>query len=213
MEKNLIITKIEISFFPKASFFCFSYPYTSPQNGKAERSLHSINDILRTLLIQASLPPCFWVEALWTTTYLLNIRPTKICPLYSPFQSLFLSHPDYSDLRVFGCLCFPNTSSTAAHKLAPRSLPCIYLGPSDDHKGSRCFDPSSGRVLISRHVTFDEHTSPFPLFSPCRFLTLFHHLLPLYRVIFLCQPTLLLSKPSPLPWQHHRLLRAHGSLP
>jgi histone deacetylase 1/2 len=64
-------------------------------------------------------------------------------------------------LRVFGCLCFPNTSSIAAHKLAPRSLPCIYVGPSDDHKGSRCFDPSSGRVLISRHVTFDEHTFPF----------------------------------------------------
>jgi len=40
-------------------------------------------------------------------------------------------------------------------------LPCIYLGPSDDHKGSRCFDPPSGRVLISRHVTFDENTFPF----------------------------------------------------
>jgi hypothetical protein len=64
-------------------------------------------------------------------------------------------------LRVFGCLCFPNTSSTTANKLSPRSLPCIYLGPSDDHKGSRCFDPSSGHVLISRHVTFDENTFPF----------------------------------------------------
>jgi histone deacetylase 1/2 len=136
MENNLIITKIKISFFPKAYSFVFSCPYTSPQNGKAECSLCSINDILRTLLIQASLPPCFWAEALRTATYLLNIRPTKTCPLCSPFQSLFLSHPDYSDLHVYRCLCFPNTSSTAAHKLAPRSLPCIYLDTSDDHKGS-----------------------------------------------------------------------------
>lgn len=32
----------------------FSCPYTSPQNGKAERCLRTINDIMRTLLIQAS---------------------------------------------------------------------------------------------------------------------------------------------------------------
>jgi histone deacetylase 1/2 len=35
----------------------FSCPYTSPQNGKAERSLCSINDIIRTLLIHSSIPP------------------------------------------------------------------------------------------------------------------------------------------------------------
>lgn len=139
----------------------FSCPYTSPQNGKAERSLRSINDILRTLLLQASLPSKFWAETLRTATLLINIRPTKTCPLYSPFESLFLSHPDYSSLRVFGCLCFPNTASTTQNKLAPRSLPCIHLGLSDDHKGYRCFDPSSGRVLVSRHVVFDENVFPY----------------------------------------------------
>jgi hypothetical protein len=86
-------------FLSQGILFCFSCPYTSPQNGKAECSLRTINDILRTLLIQASLPSLFWVEALRTATY--------------------LSLPDYSDLRVFGCLCFPNTSSTTANKLSP----------------------------------------------------------------------------------------------
>jgi hypothetical protein len=33
-----------------------SCPYTSPQNGKVERIIHSINNVIRTLLIQASLP-------------------------------------------------------------------------------------------------------------------------------------------------------------
>jgi histone deacetylase 1/2 len=32
-----------------------SCPYTSSQNGKAERSIRTINDIIRTLLIQASM--------------------------------------------------------------------------------------------------------------------------------------------------------------
>ena len=81
------------------------------------------------------------------------------------FESLFLHHPDYSSLRVFGCLCFPNITATTKHKLEPRSLPCVYLGPSDDHKGSRCYDPSSGRVLISRHVTFDENVFPYATIS------------------------------------------------
>ena len=45
-----------------------SCPYTSPQNGKAERMIRTTNDVVRTLLIQASLPPRFWAESLHTAT-------------------------------------------------------------------------------------------------------------------------------------------------
>jgi histone deacetylase 1/2 len=140
---------------------CFSCPYASPQNGKAERSLRTINDIIRTLLIHSSLPPQFWAEALRTATYLLNIRPSKANPNTTPFFSLFLSHPNYSDLRVFGCLCYPNSYATSPHKLAPRSVACVFLGYSDEHKGYRCLDMLSGQIHISRHVTFVEHVFPY----------------------------------------------------
>jgi transposase InsO family protein len=53
-----------------------SCPYTSPQNGKAERIIHSVNNIIRTLLIQASLLGRYWAEGLHTATYLLNHLPT-----------------------------------------------------------------------------------------------------------------------------------------
>jgi hypothetical protein len=33
-----------------------SCPYTSPQNGKTDRIISSVNNVIRTLLIQASLP-------------------------------------------------------------------------------------------------------------------------------------------------------------
>jgi hypothetical protein len=36
-----------------------SFPYTSSQNDKAERMIHTTNDIMRTLLLQASLPARF----------------------------------------------------------------------------------------------------------------------------------------------------------
>ena len=58
-------------------------------------------------------------------------------------------------------MCYPNTFSTAPHKLAPRSTRCVFLGYSPDHKGYRCFDLTSRRVLISRHVVFDESDFPY----------------------------------------------------
>jgi transposase InsO family protein len=40
-----------------------SHPYTSQQNGKAERIICTINDCLRTLLIHNGAPTSFWAEA------------------------------------------------------------------------------------------------------------------------------------------------------
>jgi transposase InsO family protein len=87
--------------------FHLSCLYTSPQNGKAERVLHTLNNSVRTFLIQASMPPSYWAEALSAATYLLNRRPSSIHPelLYSRLHG---SSPAYDHLRVFGCLCYPN---------------------------------------------------------------------------------------------------------
>ncbi|XP_021309205.1 uncharacterized protein LOC110432736 [Sorghum bicolor] len=138
-----------------------SCPYTSSQNGKAERMIRTTNDTLRTLLLQASLPTRFWAESLHTSTYLLNRLPSAACPAPTPHHALFGTPPRYDHLRVFGCACYPNTTATAPHKLAPRSTLCVFLGYSPDHKGYRCYDLTSRRVLISRHVVFDESIFPF----------------------------------------------------
>lgn len=138
-----------------------SSPYTSSQNGKAEHAIHTTNDILRTLLIQASMPLQYWVEALHTATYLLNRRPCKPLQLETPYQILFHQPPQYTHLRVFGCLCYPNLLPTTPHKLAPRSTPCVFLGYSAEHKGYRCLDLKTHRIILSRHVTFDEQQFPF----------------------------------------------------
>jgi hypothetical protein len=55
-----------------------SCPYTSSHNGKAERIIRSINNVIHTLRIQASLLGRYWVEGLHTTTYLLNRLPSKM---------------------------------------------------------------------------------------------------------------------------------------
>jgi hypothetical protein len=137
-----------------------SCPYMSSQNGKAERMIHSINNIICSLLFQASLAPSFWVKGLHTATYLLNQIPTKTLAFGTSHFTLFGSHPTYTHLRVFGCACYPNMSATAPHKLAPQSSLYVFFGYSSNHKGYRCLELSTNRVLTSRHVTFDEASFP-----------------------------------------------------
>jgi hypothetical protein len=138
-----------------------SCPYTSQQNGRAERILRTINNIVRSLLFQASLPPVYWADSLHTATYLLNRHPTKTLDGHTPFFALHGTQPSYTHLRVFGCACYPNLSSAAPHKLSPRSSLCVFLGYSLDHKGYRCLDLHSNRIIVSRHVVFNETLFPF----------------------------------------------------
>jgi hypothetical protein len=107
------------------------------------------------------MPGSYWAEALSATTYHLNRRPCQPIQFTTPFERLFAISPSLDHLRVFGCLCYPNLSATAPHKLAPRSTSCVFLGYPHSQKGYRCLDLTTKRVLVSRHVYFDETIFPF----------------------------------------------------
>jgi histone deacetylase 1/2 len=145
--------------------FRFSCPYTSSQNGKAERKIRTINNIIRTLLAHASLPPHFWHHALQMATYLLNIVPNKKLALQSPTKILYQRDPSYSHLKVFGCLCYPLIPSVSRNKLQSRSTPCVFLGYPSNHRGYKCYELSSRKIILRQHVLFDESTFPFSTFS------------------------------------------------
>jgi hypothetical protein len=137
-----------------------SCPYTSPQNGKAERIIRSVNNIIRTLLIQASLPGRYWAEGLHTATYPLNRLPTTVIQAACPHLALFGSAPTYAHLRIFCCMCYHKTTAIAPHKLSPCSTRCAFLGYPVDHKGYRCLDLSTNRLIVSQHVVFYEDSFP-----------------------------------------------------
>lgn len=146
--------------------FRFSCPHTSSQNGKAERKIRTINNLIRTLLAHSSVPPSFWHHALAMATYLLNILPTKTLKHKTPTQILYHRDPSYTHLRVFGCLCYPLHPSAKINKLQPRSTPCVFLGYPPNHRGYKCYDLSSRKIIISRHVIFDEYQFPFAKLHP-----------------------------------------------
>jgi hypothetical protein len=72
-----------------------SCPYTSSQNGKAKRSLRTINNMLRSLLFQASMLARYWVEALHIAMYLLNHLPCKAINASCLYVTLYDVTPSY----------------------------------------------------------------------------------------------------------------------
>ena len=85
----------------------------------------------------------------------INNLPTLVLNNSSPYFVLFHKHPDYSTQKPFGCTIFPLLRPYNNHKFAFRSTPCVYLGPSPSHLGSRCLNLSNDRVYIARHVVFN----------------------------------------------------------
>jgi hypothetical protein len=84
-----------------------SCPYTSQQNGLAERKLRHLLETGLTLLAHSGLSNKFWVDAFLTSTYIINQLPTVVLQNISPIQNLFNTPPDYKSLRVFGCKFLP----------------------------------------------------------------------------------------------------------
>jgi hypothetical protein len=53
-----------------------SCPSTPQQNGVAERKNHYLLDVVKTLLLESSLPPYFWCETRSTSVHLINCLPS-----------------------------------------------------------------------------------------------------------------------------------------
>ncbi|KAI3724612.1 hypothetical protein L2E82_36395 [Cichorium intybus] len=106
--------------------FRFSCPYTSQQNGKSERMIRRLNEIILTLLTHASLPPQFWVEALHTASYIHNILATKLLKFNTPMTALYHRQPSYEHLRaILSChVTFDETSFPFSEQHSP--VPVYY---------------------------------------------------------------------------------------
>ncbi|PKU85121.1 Retrovirus-related Pol polyprotein from transposon TNT 1-94 [Dendrobium catenatum] len=138
-----------------------SCPHTPEQNGTAERKHRHLLETTRALLHAADLPPNLWADAVSTANYLINRLPSSATSKQTPYYRLHEKEASYTHLRTFGCLCFPWTTPYANNKLSPRSMECVFIGYSSQHKGYRCLHIPSKRVYISRHVKFVEHHFPF----------------------------------------------------
>ncbi|KAL8162424.1 hypothetical protein V2J09_013913 [Rumex salicifolius] len=114
-----------------STILSFSCPHTFQQNGKAERSLRTINNSVRTLLFQAHHPPKFWVEALHAAFHTINRLPSN------PFTT---SH--HMNFCMVG-------------------LPHITISESSVVSATKIIQHLSSQTINPPHVIFDESLFPF----------------------------------------------------
>jgi transposase InsO family protein len=130
-------------------------PYTSAQNGRAERLHRTILDKARAMLSASAAPIDLWDEFCATSAYLTNLTGATANNGRTPHELWYGKKPDLSHLREIACRAFA-LIPTHNPKLHHRSVPCILIGYAPNSKAYRLWDRSSNRVFNSYHVTFIE---------------------------------------------------------
>lgn len=95
----------------------FTCPHTHHQNGIVESKHRHIVETGLALLAQSKLPLKYWDHTFVTAAYLINRLPNLTLHNHSPYSKLLNKNPDYTCLRVFGCVCFPFLRPYNSHKL------------------------------------------------------------------------------------------------
>lgn len=93
--------------------------------------------------------------------YIINRTPTPLLDNKTPFEILFKSKPNYTHLKVFGCLAFATTLVNGKHKFDPRARRCIFLGYPFRIKGYKLMDLETKKTSISRNVIFLDNVFPY----------------------------------------------------
>jgi hypothetical protein len=132
-------------------------PYTPQQNGVVERRNQTVVEMARCMLKAMKVPTKFWGEAVLTAVYVLNRSPTRSLQGVTPFEAWYKRKPKVSHLRTFGCVANVKLTGPGLNKLSDRSSKMVFIGYESGTKGYRFFDPSTGKLVISRDVIFEEN--------------------------------------------------------
>jgi Reverse transcriptase (RNA-dependent DNA polymerase)/GAG-pre-integrase domain/gag-polypeptide of LTR copia-type len=137
-------------------------PYSSAQNGLAERAIRTTMEDVRTLLNDSNLGHSYWAEGAAYSIETRNLIPSSRNPGKIPLESFTGKRQTVSHLRVFGAKCWAKIPTvhgvqvTGGSKLDPRSVECRLLGYSSGHGNYKVQDCSTNCVFVSRDVIFEE---------------------------------------------------------
>ena len=140
-------------------------PYSSAQNGLAERAIRTTIEDVRTLLHDSALGHSYWAEAAAYSIYTRNLIPSRRHPGQIPLESFTGKRQGVSHLRVFGAKVWAKIPTvhgvqvTGGSKLDPRSVACRFLGYATGAGNYKVQDVASRRVFVSRDVVFEEGAS------------------------------------------------------
>ena len=137
-------------------------PYSSSQNGLAERAIRTTMEDVRTLLRDSGLGHSYWAEAAAHSIYTRNLIPSRRHPKRIPLESLTGKRQNIGHLRVFGAKCWAKIPTVhgvqvnGGSKLDARSIECRLLGYAPGSGNYKVQDIATRRVFVSRDVVFEE---------------------------------------------------------
>ena len=143
-------------------------PYTSNQNGIAERGIQTTENNIRAMCKDSGLGMLFWDEAAKTDAHIRNLTavgPEVTGRRITPYEDWTQEKPSIDHLRVWGCRCYVCSDpkslpvGTRQDKFMDRGKVGIFLGYSQrTNRQYRVYTPDTGRIIRATTVTFDEWT-------------------------------------------------------
>jgi hypothetical protein len=138
-------------------------PYSSFENGVAERAIRTVTEGGTTMMIASAMPLIYWMYAFVCFVYVSNKGFSSVVD-QTPDEIFDGRKPSWKGLVPFGCMAY-------AHKL-PRppkgALPekaerCVMMGYSEtsEHTVYVLLRLRDRRIIERRDVDFDETTFPF----------------------------------------------------
>ena len=132
----------------------YCQPRRHQQNGAAEASIKSINDMARCMLVASGLPGKYWGYAVHHAAFVRN-RVVSSNLDASPYFKAFNKQPDLKMLQEFGSEVYALNDDARKFKLGDKTVKGRFLGYSvDTGSPSALVLLKSGKVLRSRDVVF-----------------------------------------------------------
>ena len=111
----------------------------------------------RALLRDASLRNTYWSFAVNHAAYVINRTPTRtLKQSITPFEAYTGNKPSVAHLQIFGCKGYVHVPDEKRQKLDKKTLKCAHLGYAEHKRAFILVHRSSGHIVESRDVHFDE---------------------------------------------------------
>jgi len=130
-------------------------PYSSQQNGKAERANRYIMERVRAALLDADAEEELWAEALSSVIHVLNRSP-KAGKDVTPLEALTGRRPDVKGFRVWGSRAWALKPKQQQRKLEPRTDAGRFLGNTVGGKAHHILEDDSNKIFERRDVLMEK---------------------------------------------------------
>jgi hypothetical protein len=110
----------------------------------------------RCMLKAKELPGFFWGEAMLTVVHILNHAPMRTLDGKTLYEAWHSDHPTVHYFRVFGSIVHVKITRPNIRKLDDRNIKTIFISYEPGSKAYRYYNPVNKRIVVSRHVVFDE---------------------------------------------------------